>query len=277
MCLDGRHRVDEVVPRSTGGRARARSARRWPARRGARRRVDSQRARAMAGDARVRARRASCCGWRSRRGRRWHRGAVVALVGEALRIWAAGHLEKSREVTRSGPYRFDAASAVSRARRSSASGIAIAVGQLCWSRRSSWLYLAHDDSRGDSRRGGAPAREVRRRVRRLRAARGAADGCGPSAWRARSVNREHHTIAGSARLRAGAACAEGPAFATIAVPLRALAGLARSARRAGRGRLAQLVEHRLYTPAVTGSSPVPPTRLQRRRCVMCAEWRLDAL
>src|SRR5262245_21579102 len=25
------------------------------------------------------------------------------------------------------------------------------------------------------------------------------------------------------------------------------------------GRLAQLVEHRLYTPAVTGSSPVPPS------------------
>ena len=34
------------------------------------------------------------------------RGAVVALVGEAIRIWAAGHLEKGREVTRSGPYRF---------------------------------------------------------------------------------------------------------------------------------------------------------------------------
>ena len=34
------------------------------------------------------------------------RGAVLALIGEALRIWAAGHLEKSREVTRSGPYRF---------------------------------------------------------------------------------------------------------------------------------------------------------------------------
>ena len=33
-------------------------------------------------------------------------GAVVALVGEALRIWAAGHLEKGREVTASGPYRF---------------------------------------------------------------------------------------------------------------------------------------------------------------------------
>ena len=33
-------------------------------------------------------------------------GAVVALAGEALRIWAAGHLEKGREVTMSGPYRL---------------------------------------------------------------------------------------------------------------------------------------------------------------------------
>ena len=33
-------------------------------------------------------------------------GAVVALVGEAIRIWAAGHLEKGREVTTTGPYRF---------------------------------------------------------------------------------------------------------------------------------------------------------------------------
>ena len=33
-------------------------------------------------------------------------GAVVALLGEAVRVWAAGHLEKGREVTTSGPYRF---------------------------------------------------------------------------------------------------------------------------------------------------------------------------
>src|SRR5688572_18362221 len=31
-------------------------------------------------------------------------GALVALAGEAIRVWAAGHLEKSREVTASGPY-----------------------------------------------------------------------------------------------------------------------------------------------------------------------------
>jgi protein-S-isoprenylcysteine O-methyltransferase Ste14 len=31
-------------------------------------------------------------------------GAIVALAGEAIRIWAAGHLEKGREVTTTGPY-----------------------------------------------------------------------------------------------------------------------------------------------------------------------------
>lgn len=31
-------------------------------------------------------------------------GTLVAAIGEAVRVWAAGHLEKGREVTRSGPY-----------------------------------------------------------------------------------------------------------------------------------------------------------------------------
>jgi protein-S-isoprenylcysteine O-methyltransferase Ste14 len=31
-------------------------------------------------------------------------GAVIGVCGEALRVWAAGHLEKGREVTTSGPY-----------------------------------------------------------------------------------------------------------------------------------------------------------------------------
>lgn len=33
-------------------------------------------------------------------------GGAVAALGEAIRVWAAGHLEKSREVTTSGPYRW---------------------------------------------------------------------------------------------------------------------------------------------------------------------------
>jgi len=36
----------------------------------------------------------------------WTLGLLVAACGEAVRVWAAGHLEKSREVTRSGPYRY---------------------------------------------------------------------------------------------------------------------------------------------------------------------------
>ena len=33
-------------------------------------------------------------------------GGAVATVGEMIRIWAAGHLEKGLEVTQSGPYRI---------------------------------------------------------------------------------------------------------------------------------------------------------------------------
>jgi hypothetical protein len=33
-------------------------------------------------------------------------GAAVVAFGEAIRIWAAGHLNKAREVTTTGPYRW---------------------------------------------------------------------------------------------------------------------------------------------------------------------------
>jgi protein-S-isoprenylcysteine O-methyltransferase Ste14 len=33
-------------------------------------------------------------------------GTVIAAVGEGLRVWASGHLNKAREVTTSGPYRW---------------------------------------------------------------------------------------------------------------------------------------------------------------------------
>lgn len=36
----------------------------------------------------------------------WIAGFVIAALGESIRLWASGHLEKGREVTRSGPYRF---------------------------------------------------------------------------------------------------------------------------------------------------------------------------
>jgi protein-S-isoprenylcysteine O-methyltransferase Ste14 len=36
----------------------------------------------------------------------WAVGLVVACVGEAVRIWASGHIDKGREVTTSGPYQW---------------------------------------------------------------------------------------------------------------------------------------------------------------------------
>lgn len=33
-------------------------------------------------------------------------GGLIAIAGEAVRVWAAGHLEKGREVTASGPYAY---------------------------------------------------------------------------------------------------------------------------------------------------------------------------
>jgi len=33
-------------------------------------------------------------------------GMSVAALGELIRLWAAGHIEKGREITRSGPYRL---------------------------------------------------------------------------------------------------------------------------------------------------------------------------
>jgi protein-S-isoprenylcysteine O-methyltransferase Ste14 len=36
----------------------------------------------------------------------WALGLLVASAGEAIRVWAAGHIEKGREVTMSGPYQW---------------------------------------------------------------------------------------------------------------------------------------------------------------------------
>jgi len=36
----------------------------------------------------------------------WRLGLAIAIAGELVRLWASGHIEKGREITRSGPYRF---------------------------------------------------------------------------------------------------------------------------------------------------------------------------
>ena len=56
-------------------------------------------------------------------------GGVVAAAGEALRIWAAGHLEKGREVTSSGPYSFTRHPLYL---GSSLIGVGLAIGSGSW-------------------------------------------------------------------------------------------------------------------------------------------------
>ena len=89
-------------------------------------------------------------------------GAVVAAIGEAIRIWAAGHLEKGREVTMSGPYAFTRhplylGSSLIGIGFAIASASAVAAALV-------FAYLARDAHRRDSDRGSASDREVRRRV-----------------------------------------------------------------------------------------------------------------
>jgi protein-S-isoprenylcysteine O-methyltransferase Ste14 len=56
-------------------------------------------------------------------------GTAIGVLGEGIRVWAAGHLEKSREVTRSGPYRFTRHPLYV---GSSIMGLGVAVGTASW-------------------------------------------------------------------------------------------------------------------------------------------------
>ena len=56
-------------------------------------------------------------------------GLPLAIAGELIRLWAAGHLNKSREVTRSGPYRFVAHPLYL---GSSLIGAGLAIGSRSW-------------------------------------------------------------------------------------------------------------------------------------------------
>ncbi len=64
----------------------------------------------------------------------WWVGLAVASVGAAIRVWAAGHIEKSREVTTSGPYRWTRHPLY-------AGSIVLALGIVLAS-RSAWLAVA---------------------------------------------------------------------------------------------------------------------------------------
>jgi protein-S-isoprenylcysteine O-methyltransferase Ste14 len=123
----------------------------------------------------------------------WTIGAVIALAGETVRVWAAGHLEKSREVTRSGPYRFlrhplyagsaliGAGLAIASSNLVAAAAIAVYLGlTLTAARRSEEAHLR--DKFGDAYDAYAEGRAAPM-ARRF-------------SWSRALANREHHAVAG---------------------------------------------------------------------------------
>jgi len=127
-------------------------------------------------------------------------GSAVAAVGETLRIWAAGHLNKSREVTSSGPYRWFAhplyvGSSILGAGLAIASGslaaallIALYLGSTITAAvRSEEAFLRQKfgDQYDRYRRGEAGARDAAARTRRFAMAQAIA-------------NREHRAVGGVA-------------------------------------------------------------------------------
>ncbi len=68
----------------------------------------------------------------------WRTGIGIAVVGEAIRIWAAGHLEKGREVTRSGPYQW-----TGHPLYLGSSIMALGVAVACWSAAVAVLILIY--------------------------------------------------------------------------------------------------------------------------------------
>jgi hypothetical protein len=127
-------------------------------------------------------------------------GSVIAAAGEALRIWAAGHLNKSREVTVSGPYRWFAhplyvGSAVMGVGLAAASGsilvaaiiviyLAATIGAAVKSEEA-FLRRKFGDRYDRYRRGAADDDIARERARRFSAAQAIA-------------NREYRAVAGLA-------------------------------------------------------------------------------
>jgi protein-S-isoprenylcysteine O-methyltransferase Ste14 len=120
-------------------------------------------------------------------------GAAVAGVGAALRLWAAGHVEKSREVTSSGPYRYTR-HPLYLGSTLVGIGVAVAAGHL-------WLGLAIVTYLAATLTAAMRAEEAHLREKfgdayDAYAARRAPASTRAFSWERAWRNREHHALAG---------------------------------------------------------------------------------
>lgn len=120
-------------------------------------------------------------------------GAAVALIGAALRLWAAGHVEKSREVTTSGPYRYTRHPLYL---GSTVMGLGVAVAAANpWLGAAILAYLASTLSAA-MRSEEAHLRDKFGDAYDRYAARKAPLSARAFSWRRAWHNREHHALAG---------------------------------------------------------------------------------
>ena len=122
-------------------------------------------------------------------------GAIVALIGESLRIWAAGHLEKSKEVTMSGPYRYTrhplylGSSLIGIGMVIVANNLVVAIIVIAYLALTLTAAMRSEEAHLREKFGDAYDAYAEKRAQRVERA---------FSWQRALYNREHHTIFGLA-------------------------------------------------------------------------------
>ena len=120
-------------------------------------------------------------------------GAAVAIIGESIRLWAAGHLEKSKEVTMSGPYRYTrhplylGSSLIGIGMAIVANNLVVALIVIAYLALTLTAAMRSEEAHLRAKFGDAYDAYAQKRAPRVERS---------FSWRRALYNREHHTIAG---------------------------------------------------------------------------------
>ena len=120
-------------------------------------------------------------------------GAIVAIIGESLRVWAAGHLEKSKEVTMSGPYRYTrhplylGSSLIGIGMTIVANNLVVAIIVIAYLALTLTAAMRSEEAHLREKFGDAYDAYAEKRAPKVERA---------FSWQRAVYNREHHTIAG---------------------------------------------------------------------------------
>ena len=120
-------------------------------------------------------------------------GTVIAIGGESIRLWASGHLEKSKEVTQSGPYRYTrhplylGSSAIGVGIAAASSNLIVAAIVVTYLALTLTAAMRSEEAHLREKFGDAYDAYVERRAVAVERS---------FSWQRAIHNREHHTIAG---------------------------------------------------------------------------------